>query len=89
MSFVVPCDSPSKNSLLASPRENEPAVERGGPAFAAAAGLNAKRIGRTLDDIAQANIFVSDETWEAHLVRLAARCSILSCFFSHATVLLA
>lgn len=45
-----------------SPGEGEPLVEGGSATFAAATWLDAKEISRTLDDIAQADIFICDET---------------------------
>jgi hypothetical protein len=56
--------------LFGSPREDEPAVERGSPAFAATTGPDPKGMGYTLDGIAQANLFTSDETRETNTIWL-------------------
>jgi hypothetical protein len=56
--------------LFGSPRDDEPAVERGSPAFAATTGPDPKGMGYTLDGVAQANLFTSDETWETNTIGL-------------------
>jgi hypothetical protein len=56
---------------MSSPRsagENQPAVERGGPSLAAPAGPDANGVSDALDDIAQADILVGDESWQADAV---------------------
>jgi hypothetical protein len=76
--------------LFGSPGEDEPAVERGSPTFAATAGLDPKGMGRTLDDIAQANIFIGDETWKANPIglRLALFYLLMHCLFMRHSYLL-
>jgi hypothetical protein len=54
----------------ASAGEDEPAIERGGPAFAATAGLDSEGVSHMLDGIAKANILVANETWKARAVGL-------------------
>jgi hypothetical protein len=56
--------------LLGVPGEDEPAVERGSPAFAATAGSDSEGVSHMLDGIAQANIFVVNEPWKAHAIGL-------------------
>ena len=62
---------------LAATRENEPTVECPRTLFAAAAGLNAKSIRHTLDDVAKPHFLVADEAREAHPIWLAVP-SVLS-----------
>jgi hypothetical protein len=57
-------------SLIPS-SEDYPAVERGGPAFAATAWSDPKGVSHLLDGIAQANILLANEAWKARPVRLA------------------
>ena len=57
--------------LPASPGEDEPAVECGGPPFAATAGSDSEGVSHMLDGIAQANVLVANEPWKARAVRLA------------------
>jgi hypothetical protein len=57
--------------LLGAPaREDHPAVECGGPAFAAAACSNSDRIGGSFDNVAQANVFIADKPRKPDSVRL-------------------
>jgi hypothetical protein len=73
--FLLHDSSPSKWIfelwLLTPSSENYPAVERGGPAFAAITGSDPKGVGHMLDGVAQANILVANEPWKARPVRLA------------------
>jgi hypothetical protein len=71
--------------LPGSPGEDEPAVEGGSAMFAATAELDPKGMGRTLNDIAQANIFIGDETWKAGAVGLGFAFGL---FFRHGLYLL-
>jgi hypothetical protein len=52
-------DGISELGLLGSSSKDEPAVERGSPAFAATAGSDPKGVSRMLDGIAQANILIN------------------------------
>src|SRR5205823_5537519 len=54
-------------------REDEPAVERGCATRAASAWSDSNGIGGSLDDVAQADLFVGDEPGQPHLMRLAWR----------------
>lgn len=65
--------------------EDEPAVERGSPAFAATAGSDPEGVSHMLDGTAQANILVANEPWKACAVGLAFA---LSLFLRHGLYLL-
>ena len=52
-------------ALLGSAGQPEPAIERCGPAFAAAAGSDAEGVSHMLDGITQPNILVAKEPWKA------------------------
>jgi hypothetical protein len=54
--------------LLGPPGKDEPAIERGSPAFATTAGSDSKGVSHMLDGIANANILVANEPWQAHAV---------------------
>jgi hypothetical protein len=69
--------------LLGSPGKDEPAVERGSPAFAATAGADPKGVSHTLDGIAKANILVGDETWKANPVRWMTNFCAIGFVFLH------
>jgi hypothetical protein len=58
--------------LFGSPGEDEPAVERGSPAFAATAGSDPEGVSHMLDGIAKANLLVANEPGKARAVGLAA-----------------
>jgi hypothetical protein len=71
--------------LLGSPGEHEPAVERGGPVFAATAGFDPEGVSHVLDDITQTNILVANEPWKARSVGLGFA---LAFFLGHGFYLL-
>jgi hypothetical protein len=71
--------------LFGSPGENEPAVERGSPTFAATAGSDSEGVSHMLDRIAKANILVANEPWKAHAVGLGVAFSL---FLRHGLYLL-
>lgn len=52
-------------------RKNEPAVERGGATLAAATRLDSGSRRDSFDNIAQADVFVGNESGKAHSIRLA------------------
>src|SRR3712207_2641293 len=55
-------------SLLPRPtRKIDPAVECSSTAFTAATWFEANSIGGSLDDVAEADLLVGNETWETHL----------------------
>jgi hypothetical protein len=56
--------------LLGSRLKDEPAVERGSPAFAATAGSDPEGVSHMLDGIAEANILVTNESRKARAVGL-------------------
>src|SRR5215469_5962688 len=68
--LVLPFASPPPSApRLASSREDHPAVHRGGAPLTSAAWLDPHRVGGALDNIAQPDLFVSDEPRKSHLVR--------------------
>jgi hypothetical protein len=73
--------------------EDEPTAKCGGPAFASATGLYSEGISHTFEDIAQANVFGSDEPGKTNPERLATFTNFLlriSCaFLFHGTRLAA
>jgi hypothetical protein len=69
--------------LLGSPGKDEPAVERGSPAFAATAVSDPKGVSHMLDGIAKANILIGDETWKANPVRWMTNLCAIGFVFIH------
>ena len=69
--------------------EDEPAIERGCPAFTSAAGSDAKGGCDSLDDIAEANLLVANEPWKADPVRWMVHLCAIGFFFIHGNLLIA
>jgi hypothetical protein len=63
--------NPRFGSLQSPPRENHPAVKCGCTTRAAATGLDSDGKSGALDDIAEANVSIANESRQAHSIRLA------------------
>ena len=70
---VLPSASPRSGHRLASSREHHPAVHRRGAPLTSAAGFDPHRVCRPLDNIAQTNRFIGNETRQSYPVGLRLR----------------